>query len=227
MKAGFVVTDRKAPGISEAAARSLRQFKKGFFNRRAVIDAIGEKQAERLAIAGDYVKEAARRSMRYRKKPSLPGTPPSANAEDQSKALLRKHLYFAFDAGRKTIVVGPAKLGQSRVASLHEHGGKHQRVRRKPKQVGQSGPVRLIAPGLFNNEITAKKKYIKWAQADVDELVVYARLRTPRQAAKSTQIEEMLYSKLDQTFPPRPFMKPTIENPKVQRFIRDLFSRPL
>lgn len=223
MRTRFVVTDRKAPGISDAGARSIRDFKRGFFNAPAVMAALDEAERDRLAKAGDYVKETARRSMRYRKKPSLPGTPPSARG-GQAGSLLRKHLYFAFEPSGNTVVVGSAQLRRSIVPRLHEHGGTRQPVRRKPRQVGGTGPVRVLA----NTGGIQPSKSVKFVKGDpAKRLVVYARLRTPKQAEHATRIEEALYSPLDQKYPPRPFVDPALNNPRSQRFIQRLFSKPL
>lgn len=118
--------------------RSLAQWKEFFFDREIVRKKIGSKQATALARFGAYVRRTAQTSMRYRKSASPPGTPPSAHKSKRlaalkkagrsrnNGALLRELLLFAYDAGRKSAVVGPLGFkarGGTPVPALHEYGG--------------------------------------------------------------------------------------------------------
>lgn len=67
--------------------------------------------------------------LRRRKSASAPGQPPSVHTNDRVATL--KNIWFTFDAGSRSVVVGPLKLGRSRlvlsdqptVPALHEFGG--------------------------------------------------------------------------------------------------------
>lgn len=184
--------------------------------------ALDEKERDNLTKVGGYVRNVARRSMRIRKAKSPPGSPPSAHAEGKGP-LLRDMLFFAFDTQKGVIVVGPAHLGRSIVARLHERGGTQQPVRRKPRKIGQSGPVRIVKEGVWE-----MGKSVKVAHGDPQgRLIVYAKLTSAKQVQRSESIEEQLYSPLDRKFPPRPFMAPALANPQAQQFIAKLFSKPL
>lgn len=111
-----------------------------FFDRQAVIDAIGKGAAKALSKAGAFVRRAARSSIRKRKKPSAPGQPPSSHT-----GLLKNFIFFAYDPKTRTVVVGPEKLNRGTGApELLEFGGStvtdrktHIRVKggKRPKYV--------------------------------------------------------------------------------------------
>jgi hypothetical protein len=98
--------------------------KRAFFDRQAVISAIGEKNAKALSKAGAFTQRRARSSMRRRKKASPPGSPPSAHTASGDVRSL-KNIWFAYEESRQSVVVGPLKLNgeQGSVPALHEFGG--------------------------------------------------------------------------------------------------------
>lgn len=125
--------------VPKGGTRSLAQWKQFFFDRQAVIDAIGKGKAAALRRFGGYLATVAKRSMRYRKGASAPGQPPSAHKDanlarkkklgfsKHNGALLREFLYYAFDPTTESVVVGPqgfrTKGGGMTVPQLHEYGG--------------------------------------------------------------------------------------------------------
>jgi len=118
--------------------KSLAQWKALFFDRSAVERAAGKAKIKALSKYGSVVRRTAQTSMRYRKKASQPGTPPSAHKSKRlaalkklgrtkyNGALLREMLFFAYDPARGTTVVGPLGFKSARgtpVPALHEFGG--------------------------------------------------------------------------------------------------------
>lgn len=103
--------------------------KAGFFNRQAVINAVGRANAKNLSKAGAYIRQTGRFSLRRRKKSSKPGSPPSVHARDQFANL--RNIRFSWDMSTGTMVVGSLKLNQvvmlngsaSSVPNLMEFGG--------------------------------------------------------------------------------------------------------
>jgi hypothetical protein len=103
--------------------------KRYFFDRRIVTAAVGKASAKNLSRGGSFIRTAARSSLRRRKKPSAPGSPPSVHSQDRVATL--KNIWFVFDPGSRSVVVGPLKLNGSKligsdrpsVPSLHEFGG--------------------------------------------------------------------------------------------------------
>lgn len=68
---------------------------------------------------GALIRTIARRSLRKRKKVSEPGNPPT-----NREGLLKKFLFFAWDASEQAVFTGPEKLGKTgSVPHLLEHGG--------------------------------------------------------------------------------------------------------
>jgi len=210
------------PKMSARGAASMRAFKSGFFNRDKVKKAMDEATHFALLSSGAWVRSVARRSMRYRKSKSRPGEPPSAR-QGPARSLLRRMLYFAYDAQADQVVVGPIKLGQeSGVPNLHEFGGVQQAVRRKAKRVGDTGPIRIIDEQFFNFGAATK-----FARHDPKQRqIVYVRLKTAKQAAESTEIEETLYASLDRRFPKRAYMRPALvqSTDKITSFWENSFG---
>jgi hypothetical protein len=109
-----------------AIARDKKQF---FFDRQIVISAVGVATAKNMSRAGAFIQRAARSSLRRRKNASAPGQPPSVHTNDRVATL--KNIWFTFDPANTSVVVGPLKLGRSKlsgsnqptVPALHEYGG--------------------------------------------------------------------------------------------------------
>jgi hypothetical protein len=101
----------------------------GFFDRRKVISALEKGKRAALSKAGAFVMRRARSSIRVRRKPSKPGSPPSHHSEKGSLSL--KTIWFYYDDRRDSVVVGPIKFNQKISAvqpsltlpSLMEYGG--------------------------------------------------------------------------------------------------------
>lgn len=107
------------------------RLKRSFFDRAAVIAALGKARANALSKIGAYLQRRARSSMRRRKKSSAPGTPPSAHSADPVATL--KNIWFGYDDQTRSLVVGPVKInqvdflngqrGSGTVPQLQEFGG--------------------------------------------------------------------------------------------------------
>jgi len=103
----------------------LREFKRSFFDRETVTRAVDLATRRVLSKFGAFVRTTARSSLRRRKRVSEPGQPPSSHT-----GLVKRFLFFGYEAVRKSVIVGPAKLNkpEPRVLEHLEHGG---RVRRR------------------------------------------------------------------------------------------------
>jgi hypothetical protein len=114
--------------------------KRFFFDRQAVIDAVGRASAQNLSKAGSFIRRSARSSLRCRKKVSAPGQPPSVHTQDRVATL--KNIWFVFDPRQTSVVVGPLRLNgktlrggnRSTVPELHELGGTAVLESRKSKR---------------------------------------------------------------------------------------------
>jgi len=90
------------PGVSD--------FKKSFFDRAAVTSKVDAATRRVLSKMGAFVRRRAKSSIRKRKKVSAPGQPPSSHV-----GTLRNLLFFGYDSGTKTVVVGPAAFERTRL----------------------------------------------------------------------------------------------------------------
>lgn len=128
--------------------------KQFFFERQIVIDAVGRAGAKNLSKAGSFIRRSARSSLRRRKKVAPPGEPPSVHSQDRVATL--KNIWFVFDPGQRSVVIGPLKLNGSKlqgsnratVPSLHELGGAAVVSSRKRKRRAKYAPRPFMGPAM-------------------------------------------------------------------------------
>ena len=103
-----------------------------FFDQKAVRSATDRATRKVLSKFGAYVRTASRSSIRKRKAISEPGQPPSSHV-----GTLRRLIFFGYDTGKRSVVIGPTPFGSTAEAPpLLEYGG---RARRKDRR----GRVRM------------------------------------------------------------------------------------
>lgn len=92
----------------------------GFFDRPKVQRQVDAGARKVLSKFGAFVRTRAKSSIRKRKAISSPGQPPSSHL-----GLLRKFIFFSYDAKRKSVVIGPTRLNQKdgTAPRLLEKGG--------------------------------------------------------------------------------------------------------
>jgi hypothetical protein len=145
-----------------SGGKSLAQLKSFFFDRKRVQDAAEKGTVRALSKFGAFVRRAAQTSMRYRKKASPPGQPPSAHKDKRraalkklgraknNGALLRELLFFAYDPRTRSVVVGPlgfkSKGGVS-VPALHEFGGTRTAYPSEKFVAGRGKKARVVSVG--------------------------------------------------------------------------------
>lgn len=105
----------------------LIEARRGFFDRARVLAATTVAERRVLARFGAFVRQRARTSIRPRPGTSAPGQPPFSHT-----GLLRQFLLFAYDQGRRSVVIGPVALNQRHrdAPRLLEAGGTALRQRR-------------------------------------------------------------------------------------------------
>jgi hypothetical protein len=87
----------------------------------AVTSRVDPTRRKVLSRFGAFVMRRAKSSIRKRKKVSKPGSPPSSRV-----GFLRKFIFFGYDRGRESVVIGPARLNgvvDPDALSALEHGG--------------------------------------------------------------------------------------------------------
>jgi hypothetical protein len=130
---------------------TLRQAKGGFFDRPRVMSAVNAAERKVLSRFGAFVRQRARSSIRQRKNPSPPGSPPSSHV-----GLLRQFILFSWDPARRSVVIGPTKLNgrDNEAPRLLEHGGTAVRMRFRKTRVVHYKPRPFMTPS-FSAEIGA------------------------------------------------------------------------
>lgn len=115
-----------------------------FFDHPRVIRAVDAATRRSLVRGGAMIRTIARRSMRRRKGPASPGQPPHSHT-----GTLRRLLFYGYDPGRGTVVVGPLPLrgGRATVPPLHEFGGQAKTTR--GRVVKHSGALGRDTRGRF------------------------------------------------------------------------------
>ena len=129
---------------------TLRAAKSGFFDRQRVLTATTAAERRILSRFGAFVRQRARTSIRPRARPSPPGQPPSSHV-----GLLRRHLYFSWDATQRSVVVGPVRLNQrnGEAPRLLEYGGTAVRHHGNRAVIARYLPRPYMAPA-FQAELT-------------------------------------------------------------------------
>lgn len=103
----------------------IKTVKAGFFDSDKVKGLVDKAARRVLSKFGAFVRQRARSSIRSRKKPALPGQPPSSH-----EGSLKRLIFFAYDPAAKSVVVGPTRFREGEAPGLLEKGG---RVGRKGK----------------------------------------------------------------------------------------------
>ena len=161
------------------------------FNANRVKKKVDQASFKSLGHAGGAIRKTAYRSVRKRKTPSRPGSPPSSPT-----GRLRRSFRYEVDRQGPGVVIGPVNEIAGRLWNLHEFGGvakKRRRLKRHRFRVGQHGPVRSLGKGKFQR----------------------IELRTAAQANRARRLieEENLRrgTAKPRRYPKRPFMKPALE----------------
>ncbi|HID23432.1 MAG TPA: hypothetical protein EYP14_13685 [Planctomycetaceae bacterium] len=98
---------------------TLKEAKRGFFDRKKVQRSVDTATRRVLSRFGAFVRTRARTSIRKRTGTSPPGRPPYSHV-----GLLRRLIFFAYDRRRRSVVVGPVLIRRdSQAPELLEHGG--------------------------------------------------------------------------------------------------------
>ena len=127
----------------------FQQAKAAFFTQPAVRRALDERTYRFLRHQGGYVRKAARSPMKVSRDVSPPGVAPRRHV-----GLLHDLLYFAFDPGSRSVVVGPVKLNRRdpypnvTVPELMEHGGVVQTRRRRRRRAARYAARPYMGPAL-------------------------------------------------------------------------------
>jgi hypothetical protein len=153
-----------------------------FFDRATVVREVGKINAKALSKAGAFVRRRARSSMKRRKAPSAPGSPPSAHSKGSVATF--KNILFAYEPQNMGVVIGPVLLNGKKgsAPALHEFGGSFTRTDKQRRALAAR------ARKLFREGRDASGKFLK-------------------RGAKLVQARDI---KATINYPPRPFMGPAL-----------------
>jgi hypothetical protein len=135
----------------------LEAIKKTFFDAAEIQAAADKGTIKALSKQGAFVRRKQKSLVRYRKKVSLPGEPPSAHRSErftrtktnkkgetktQSQSPFRELIFFGYDAATKSVVEGPAAFLKAKATGkttpeVLEEGG--QVVLREPVKKAATG----------------------------------------------------------------------------------------
>lgn len=102
-------------------------YKEGFFDREAVIKAVGRATSAIFNEFGRLVRKTAQKSLVYGDKPAPPGSPPTAHksrtrtrvskstgkVRKRVVSFLREFITYKYDKTTKSVVIGPERLGST------------------------------------------------------------------------------------------------------------------
>lgn len=179
--------------------------RKTFFDRAAVMAAVGHARGQALSKFGAYVRQAARSSIRKAKGPAPPGKPPHSHV-----GTLKRLLYFGFDTATASVVVGPVPFAAGTAPRVLELGGRiagRPNRRRRTRAVGGAGEIRI-----GGRACQTTKDVRDWHDRTVQ--VTYAKIHTAAQANRANRLNEELYGPA--VFGPapleaRPYMDPALK----------------
>jgi len=123
----------------------------GFFDKEPVIRALNRGKLRIFKEFCRLVRKAAQKSLVYGERPAPPGATPTAHrsrsvtkvskstgkTRKRSISFLREYLYFSFDRATESVVIGPARLGNTVTPDALpalEYGGTSTIVRRGKRQ---------------------------------------------------------------------------------------------
>ncbi len=139
------------------------KFRGLFFDQAKVLRKADQATRKVLSRFGAFVRQTAKGSIRKRKKPSAPGSPPSSHS-----GLLKRLIFFGYEPARRSVVIGPAAFfnnvrRKSEAPRLLEHGGsafiryRGQRKRARYRERPFMGPAfekeQSQLPALWRNSI--------------------------------------------------------------------------
>lgn len=197
---------------------AIEAVKRTFFDRAAVQDAVDRGTVRALSKMGAFHRRAQKSLVRYRKKPSLPGQPPSAHRSDrftrtktnrkgetktQSLSPLRELMFFGYDPSSRSVVSGPAKFFKSQVAG-----------KPAPETLEEGGRVTVEQPA--KAPVTGKRASPRQSET-FRRLIAEGRIEArPRDLVKQT-----FYVR------PRPSAKPALDRvkPNFAQCFKDQFRR--
>jgi hypothetical protein len=205
-----------------------------FFDKAAVMEAIGKKRSKALNAIGREVRYQARGSMKLTPLgvASPAGQPPHRHRKTKKNKRggdFWRSILYAYDRASGGVVIGPSTIfGRNirTIAERHEYGGKgrFRNPRRMLRRVGDGGEIRVER---------RRKRTWTTAKRAKDTLlgpvwVIYCKLRTEPQARRANEINTALYgpAEIPADYPQRPTMGPALADvtPRVPTILTGIWA---
>jgi hypothetical protein len=101
---------------------TFKQIKGGFFDLAKIKDDVEKKHAKVQSKFGADTRRTMQTSLRYRKKASAPGQPPSVHRGKGGKSPLRELIFFSRDPSTNSVVIGPLAFKRKAARTLEQGG---------------------------------------------------------------------------------------------------------
>ena len=122
-------------------ALDLAAVKGTFFDRAAIVEKLDPAVKKALSKFGAFVRQRSRTSIRQKKGTSPAGQPPYSHT-----GALKKFIFFGYDPGTKSVVIGPTLAGSQSGA---------------PAALEQGGPARLSEKTKTRTVLVRARPYMK------------------------------------------------------------------
>lgn len=166
------------PAASPGFDKKIAAFKAGFFDRPAVERKADAATRRVLSRMGAFVRRRAQSSIKTKRGPSAPGSPPHAHrsyesdprkdrtGKSRTRYFFRDSILFALDPSGPSVVVGPFLFNKSptnpAVPQLHEFGGTlagNGRVTWIANKPGRNAQGRFVTAGKTRVVLTGAVRY--------------------------------------------------------------------
>ncbi len=148
-----------------AANFGVKEFKRGFFDQKAIIKAMDKASRKAQSKMGAFIRRRAKSSLKYKDTSAVSGSPPFVHQgrrftrktkrkgiETQRPASpLRELLFFAYDVDKKTTIIGPAVWSSSKVKGVPgilEKGGSGSVLDQGVRKSASFAPHPFMMPAL-------------------------------------------------------------------------------
>ncbi len=131
--------------MSYAFDLALKNAKKNFFDRAAVVRAVASANAKNLRRVGAFIRTRAKSLMRKRKGTSAPGKPPHSHV-----GTLKRFIFFGLDQSRESVAIGPVlvKANTQTAPKALEFGGPSVGISRGQRKVRNIRARPFMRPAL-------------------------------------------------------------------------------
>ena len=170
---------------------------------------IGAKTRRGLSRAGGYLRTTAKRSIRKKAGASAPGEPPHSHS-----GLLKNSIFYRYDPGSKSVIVGPELLHKPRTGTLKslEFGGPVPGYDRPAPKIGDLGIISFSQVNPRHSAAKGPKTVKAWGKTYE---VQYARIRNDAMLRRVRENERKIFGdSRNVTIAERPFMRPALEKTK-------------